>query len=208
MARQQVIDDFSLSDDVVQKLDILVSELERWQRIKNLVGPATLDQVWSRHIADSLQLHRLTPEAKMWLDVGSGAGFPGLVLGILGSEAGFKVTLVESNGRKCSFLHHVARLTCAPVTIHTERLEVVIPKMVGRVDVFTARALASLDQLLTWGEPLFEQGTIGLFPKGRDVASELQLAERHWQITYDMFPSLVDSDSSILRITSLSKLTV
>jgi len=205
--RQRVLEDFAVSPQTAERMDILVSELGRWQRIKNLVGPSTLQQVWSRHIADSLQLAALAPQAKSWLDLGSGAGFPGLVLAILGAEAGFKVTLVESNARKCAFLRHVSRLTEAAATIHAERLEAVLPQMVGNADVVTARALASLEQLLSWNEALFESGTIGLFPKGRDVASELAEAERNWVLDYEILPSRIDPESSIVRISSAKRHT-
>lgn len=204
--RQRVLEEFTVSQQVAERLDILVAELGRWQTIKNLVGPSTLQQVWPRHIADSLQLARLAPEAKAWLDLGSGAGFPGLVLAILGAEAGFRVTLVESNARKCAFLRHVARLTGAAATIHAERLEAVMPQLVGKVDVVTARALAPLQQLLAWNEPLFEGNTIGLFPKGRDVASELAEAEKMWSIDYDVAPSHVDPESCIVRVAAAKRL--
>src|SRR3712207_4135056 len=99
-----------VSRETLRRLDIFAEELRRWQQIKNLVGPKTLDALWTRHIADSLQLLDLTPDASTWLDLGSGAGFPGIVLGIAALERGGAVDLVESNGRKCAFLRHVVRL--------------------------------------------------------------------------------------------------
>jgi 16S rRNA (guanine(527)-N(7))-methyltransferase GidB len=207
MNRQAVIDEFGLTSEIVEKLDTLVSELLRWQTVKNLVGPATLEQVWSRHIADSLQLHALAPDAKRWLDLGSGAGFPGLVLAILGSSAGFNVTLVESNARKCAFLRHVTRLTEAAATIHVDRLERIIPEMGGKVDILTARALAPLFQLLEWGKPLLETGAIGLFPKGRDLTLELQEAGKFWELDYKIYPSRIDPESSILWVTSVRRMS-
>lgn len=204
--RQQVLKEFAVSQRVAERLDTLVVELGRWQTIKNLVGPSTLQQIWSRHIADSLQLAHLAPKAKTWLDLGSGAGFPGLVLAILGTEAGFKVTLVESNARKCAFLRHVARLTAAAATIHAERLEAVMPRMIGKTDIVTARALASLEQLLSWSEPLFESRTIALFPKGRDVASELAEARKLWSIDYEILPSQIDPESCIVRVNRAKRI--
>jgi 16S rRNA (guanine527-N7)-methyltransferase len=103
-----------VSRETREKLELLERELRRWQEIKNLVGPATLDRIWDRHIVDSLQLLDLAPEARTWLDLGSGAGFPGLVLAIAGAERGLRVHLVESNSRKCAFLRHVVRLAGAP----------------------------------------------------------------------------------------------
>src|SRR5918998_1010403 len=136
-----------VSRETGERLDILARELRRWQEVKNLVGPGTLDSIWTRHIADSLQLLDIAPEAYAWVDLGSGAGFPGLVLGIAALERdGMRVDLVESNGRKCAFLRHVVRVTGAPVTVHEARVEAVIGRLKG-ADVVTARALAPLNQL-------------------------------------------------------------
>ncbi|WP_210496322.1 16S rRNA (guanine(527)-N(7))-methyltransferase RsmG [Microvirga antarctica] len=196
----------NVSRETRDRLQLLESELRRWQAIKNLVGPGTLDDIWNRHIVDSLQLLALQPRATTWLDLGSGAGFPGLVLAIAGRDQGLKVDLVERNSRKCAFLRHVARLTDAPAVIHEARLEAVIPGFVGRVEVVSARALASLTDLLAATEPLLKTGTIGLFPKGRDVDAELTLASRSWKFDQEILPSRTDSDARILRITSIERL--
>ncbi|MBF9198238.1 16S rRNA (guanine(527)-N(7))-methyltransferase RsmG [Microvirga terrestris] len=195
--------DLNVSRETFEKLKLLERELRRWQSIKNLVGPATLDQIWERHIVDSLQLLDLAPESKTWLDLGSGAGFPGLVLAIAGAERGLKVHLVESNSRKCAFLRQIARLTGSPATVHEARLETVIPGFVGKADVVSARALAALPQLLEWTEPMLKAGTIGLFPKGRDAEIELTEARKRWTFEAETLPSLTDSDARILRITSI-----
>lgn len=195
--------DLNVSRETQEKLELLERELRRWQGIKNLVGPATLDHIWDRHIVDSLQLLKLVPEARTWVDLGSGAGFPGLVLAIAGQERGLKVHLVESNSRKCSFLRHVARLTGSSATVHAARLETVIPNFIGKADVVSARALASLTQLLEWTEPMLKTGTIGLFPKGRDAESELTEARKRWTFKADILPSRTDSEARILRITSI-----
>ncbi len=197
----------NVSRETIEKLELLERELRRWQAIKNLVGPATLDQIWERHIVDSLQLLSLAPEAKTWLDLGSGAGFPGLVLAIAGAERGLKVHLVESNSRKCSFLRHVSRLTDAGATVHEARLETVIPSFIGKADVVSARALASLTMLLEWTKPLLKAGTIGLFPKGRDAEIELTEARKRWTFDADILPSRTDSEARILRITSIESLS-
>ena len=197
----------NVSRETLEKLQLLERELRRWQAIKNLVGPATLDKVWDRHIVDSLQLLDLAPEAMTWVDLGSGAGFPGLVLAIAGQERGLKVHLVESNSRKCAFLRQIARLTGASAMVHEARLETVIPSFVGKADVVSARALASLTQLLEWTEPMLKTGTIGLFPKGRDAESELTEARKKWTFKADILPSRTDSEARILRITSIESLT-
>ncbi|WP_238258189.1 16S rRNA (guanine(527)-N(7))-methyltransferase RsmG [Methylobacterium gnaphalii] len=186
-------------------LDIYVQQLTRWQRVKNLVGPATLSEVWTRHVADALQLLAIMPNATRWLDLGSGAGIPGLILGIAGREREmFHVKLIESNARKCAFLTETARLTGAPVTIINARIETVIAEQ-RETDVICARALASLNQLLDWTEPLLKSGIMGLFPKGRDASAELTDAVRKWSLTYDSIPSRTDPQAQILRVTALSR---
>jgi len=195
--------DLNVSRETFEKLELLERELRRWQAIKNLVGPATLDRIWDRHIVDSLQLLDLAPDARTWLDLGSGAGFPGLVLAIAGAERGLHVHLVESNSRKCAFLRHIARLTGAPAKVHEARLETLVPDFVGKADVVSARALASLAMLLDWTEPLLKAGTMGLFPKGRDAEIELTEARKKWTFEAEILPSLTDSEARILRITSI-----
>jgi 16S rRNA (guanine527-N7)-methyltransferase len=195
--------DLNVSRETFEKLELLEHELRRWQAIKNLVGPATLDQIWDRHIVDSLQLLDLAPDAGTWLDLGAGAGFPGLVLAIAGAERGLQVHLVESNSRKCAFLRHIARLTGAPAKVHEARLETVVPNFVGKADVVSARALASLPMLLDWTEPLLKAGTMGLFPKGRDAEIELTEARKKWTFEAEILPSLTDPEARILRITSI-----
>jgi 16S rRNA (guanine527-N7)-methyltransferase len=195
--------DLNVSRETFEKLEVLERELRRWQAIKNLVGPATLDRIWERHIVDSLQLLDLAPDAGTWLDLGSGAGFPGLVLAIAGAERGLQVHLVESNSRKCAFLRHIARLTGASAKVHEARLETVVPGFVGKADVVSARALASLAMLLDWTEPLLKAGTMGLFPKGRDAEIELTEARKKWTFEAEILPSLTDPEARILRITSI-----
>ncbi len=207
MTTNSAISKIDVSRETREKLELLERELRRWQNVKNLVGPATLDHIWDRHIIDSLQLLDLAPNAKTWVDLGSGAGFPGLVLAIAGQERGLKVHLVESNSRKCAFLREIARLTGAQATVHAARLETVIPNFVGKADVVSARALASLTQLLEWTEPMLKAGTIGLFPKGRDAESELTEARKRWTFEADILPSRTDSEARILRITSIESLS-
>jgi 16S rRNA (guanine527-N7)-methyltransferase len=202
--RARILAASGVSRETAERLDLYVAQLRRWQPIKNLVGPATLTEVWSRHIDDALQLLDLASGAKTWLDLGSGAGIPGLILAIAGAERGIRVDLVESNARKCAFLSETARLTGAPVTVHNARIETTIDSMTG-IDVVCARALAPLIQLLTWTEPLLTSGTVGLFPKGRDAAAELTEAEDAWTFTRDLIPSRTDSQARIVRVTSLSR---
>ena len=202
--RSQILSAYDVSRETTQALDTYVAQLTRWQTVKNLVGPSTLSEVWSRHIADALQLLALAPDAKRWIDLGSGAGIPGLILAIAGKERGIQVTLVESNARKCAFLTEAARLTGAPATVRNARIEAVIGAEAG-ADIVCARALAALDQLLDWSAPLLKSGTTGLFPKGRDVQAELTQAAARWTFTYDLVPSRTESDARIVRVTALTE---
>jgi 16S rRNA (guanine527-N7)-methyltransferase len=202
--RDAILREAAVSRETAALLDLYVAQLERWQTIKNLVGPSTLSEVWTRHIADSLQLLALAPDAQRWVDLGSGAGIPGLILAIAGRERpGFQVDLVESNTRKGAFLQEVARLTRAPARIHVARIETVIDRF-AEADIVCARALAPLPQLVAWTAPLLKNRTIGLFPKGREVLSELTAARETWRFTADLIPSRTDSDARIVRISSLS----
>jgi 16S rRNA (guanine527-N7)-methyltransferase len=194
-----------VSRETERRLAVLVTELARWQQAKNLISGATLDEVWTRHVADSLQLLGHAPQARRWLDLGSGGGFPGLVLGIQLAELGGHIDLVESNARKCAFLRHAARATGAAATIHEGRIEALAPGFVGQAEIVTARALAPLAQLVAWTEPLLKTGTIGLFPKGREVQSELTEAAKSWRLDADLIPSRTDSEAGIVRIRSLTE---
>lgn len=196
-----------VSRETEERLAILVAELERWQRAKNLVSTATLGEVWTRHVADSLQLFGHAPDARRWLDLGSGGGFPGLVLGIRLAELGGHIDLVESNARKCAFLRHAARLTGAAVTVHAVRIEDAMPQFVGKVDAVTARALAPLPLLLDWCKELLRTGVIGVFPKGQHLDAELTDAAKYWKIQASAFPSVTDSAARILVIRNAQKRT-
>ncbi|MFD1300379.1 16S rRNA (guanine(527)-N(7))-methyltransferase RsmG [Methylobacterium marchantiae] len=203
--RARVLAQANVSRETAEALELYVEQLRRWQSVKNLVGPATLAEVWTRHIADALQLLDIAPDATTWLDLGSGAGIPGLILAIAGRDRpGFQVDLIESNSRKCAFLTEAARLTKAPARICNRRIEDAIGDHVG-VAVVCARALAPLDQLLAWTEPLLTTGTIGLFPKGRDAQAELTDAAQRWRFVYDLLPSRTESEARIVRVTTLSR---
>ncbi|KQO43242.1 16S rRNA (guanine(527)-N(7))-methyltransferase RsmG [Methylobacterium sp. Leaf85] len=203
--RARVLAQANVSRETAAALDIYVEQLRRWQNVKNLVGPATLAEVWTRHIADALQLLDLAPTATTWLDLGSGAGIPGLILAIAGRERpGFQVDLIESNARKCAFLTEAARLMKAPARVRNLRIEDAVADHVG-IDVVCARALAPLHQLLDWTEPLLTTGTTALFPKGRDAQAELTAAAQRWRFVYDLVTSRTESEARIVRVTALSR---
>jgi 16S rRNA (guanine527-N7)-methyltransferase len=155
-------------------LEIYAKLLEKWQRAINLVGKSSLDDLWVRHFADSLQVSDAVPEARRWLDLGSGAGFPGLVTAIkYAGEPGALVHLVEANQRKCVFLQNVIRETSAPAIVHCGRLEKVLPDFDETIDAVSARALAPLEALLGYAEKFLDQGAVGVFSKGKRFEAEL-----------------------------------
>lgn len=201
----EVARQFDVSRETLSRLETYAALLQQWQTIKNLVAPGTLDVLWQRHIADSLQLVALAPDAKAWLDLGSGAGFPGMVVAIaLADVPGVKVHLVESNARKCAFLGEVARKTRAPVEIHGDRIELLVEKRrIESVDVVTARALAPLAKLLGFAHPFMSACTRCLFLKGRDVDREIEEARRHWQFDVRLVPSRTDAEGRVVVLSSV-----
>lgn len=183
-------------------LDEFVSSLTRWQRVKNLVGPRTLDDVWERHIADSAQLLECLGDRKVLADLGSGAGFPGLVLAILLKQvAGAHVHLVESNGRKCGFLREIVRSSGLPATVHSGRIEAVLPQL--NVEAVTARALAPLNELLNLTNQVLKGQVLGVFPKGQDIDAELTQASKYWTFDHATVASRTDSKARILLIQNV-----
>jgi 16S rRNA (guanine527-N7)-methyltransferase len=200
--RARALDLLPVSRENAERLDRFVALLLKWQPAQNLVSAATLPNVWTRHIADSLQLAaHLPPEARVVADLGSGAGFPGLVLAIaLAEREGARVHLVESNQRKAAFLREAARVTGAPATVHAARIEAALPEIAGPVDVVTARALAPLPDLIALAYPLLKTGAIGLFLKGQDVERELTETSKSWTLQTASAPSLIEAGGCILRV--------
>ena len=186
-----------------------VADLERFRQmlaagneVMNLVGPATLPDFWSRHAWDSAQLLPIAPDALTWADLGAGAGFPGVVLAILGKgRPGFHVDLVESMAKRCRFLAEVVRELELPATIHNARAE----NLTLSVDSVTARACAPLHRLLGYARPYLAKGATGWFLKGQDVASELEEATRYWQFEAEIVPSLSDPRGRIVRVRRLKR---
>jgi 16S rRNA (guanine527-N7)-methyltransferase len=193
-----------VSRETMRRLDVLVRLLLEWQRTRNLIAASTIPQIWTRHVADSLQLLPLAPNAKIWVDLGSGGGFPGLVLACaLAGKPGAKVHLVESSGKKCAFLQAVTDEAGLPAKIHCQRVENFIPVFHGKPDAITARALAPLPKLLTLAYPLLRKGGLGLFMKGQDVEAELTEAAKYWSIQSTLVPSLTDPRGRIILIERL-----
>jgi 16S rRNA (guanine527-N7)-methyltransferase len=165
------------------RLDRFVELLGEWQAKTNLVAPSTLPHLWTRHISDSLQLLALAPSAKVWVDLGSGGGFPGVVLACaLADTSGAIVHLVERNAKKAAFLREALRVTNSPGAVHLADIGEIVDRMSGPVDCVTARAVAPLHQLIGFAEPLVRRGAKALFLKGQDVEAELTEATKYWKI--------------------------
>lgn len=176
--------------------------LGEWNGRMNLVGPATLPDFWNRHAWDSAQLLTVAPAARVWADLGAGAGFPGLVLAILGKRTpGFHVHLVESMAKRCRFLAEVVGELELPATIHNERAE----NLNLAVDIVTARACAPFARLLGYAQPYLHKGATGLFLKGQDVASELEEATTYWKFKAETVPSLSDPRGRLVWIRSVQR---
>ena len=196
-------DDFrditGVSRETLAKLETYAALLEKWQKKINLVGPKTIPDLWERHLLDSAQMFEHIPEGvERLVDIGSGAGFPGLVLAILGVP---DVHLIESDGRKCAFLREVARATDTPVTVHNKRIESVENL---NADVCTARALASIKDLLTYAQPLLKPQAPCIFLKGKRINEELTDANYIWHIKEYRIPSRTDPDGTIIFIEGFS----
>jgi 16S rRNA (guanine527-N7)-methyltransferase len=197
MTPQEVGRALHVSRETLARLEAYADLLTKWQKAINLVAPASLPDLWRRHILDSGQLTRFAPLDARWLDLGSGAGFPGLVLAIMGAR---EVRLVESDARKCAFLREAARITSAPASVVNARISDVPPFV---ADVVTARALAPLAKLLGFAAPFLGPQSIALFPKGQDVEAELTEAHRNWRMRVERHPSLTDGRAAILRLTEV-----
>ena len=196
----------SVSRETWTRLDGLVGHLLQWQQHTNLVAESTVPHVWTRHIADSLQLLDLAPDGKTWVDLGAGAGFPGLVIACaLAGTPGAQVHLVESKQKKSNFLRECVAALGLPAIVHAQRIEGFARTNKQTFDVVTARALAPLDKLLGYANPLLKRGGIGLFPKGQDVEAELTAASKSWTIDADLVPSRTDPRARIVRVRRVSK---
>ena len=196
----------NVSRETLARFEAYAALLRKWSAAINLVGRDSLTDLWRRHMLDAAQLLPLLPDApagrpRVVLDIGSGAGFPGLVLAILGAG---EVHLVESDTKKAAFLREAARATEAEVAIHNKRIEDLAP---FPVDVVTARACAPLPRLLDYAAPFLRvsENAAALFPKGRTVNAELTDSIQKWHMQHEIFPSRSDPSGAILRLTQIEE---
>jgi 16S rRNA (guanine527-N7)-methyltransferase len=199
-----------VSRETEERLERFVELLLAWQKTTHLVSPASIPKLWTRHVADSLQLLDLAPEARLWVDLGSGGGFPGLVIACAladksGAQSGAQVHLVESNNRKAAFLREAVRVTGVPAVVEAMRIEKFVANFPAVPDVITARALLPFKSLINISFLLLSRGALGLFPKGQDVAVELTEAGKYWNVDYNLVPSRTDSLARIVVVRGLDR---
>ncbi len=214
-ARSLLESRFNVSRETMARLDRFAHVLERWNSRLNLVSADSLAEVWDRHFLDSAQV--LDPVRSRtglnWADLGSGAGFPGLVVAIIGPDliSGLSVTLFESNSRKCAFLENVSRETSTPVRVVNTRVGEIKAEEVDPdardFDVVSARAVAELPDLLRLASGMLARDGVCLFPKGRGCDREISAARQHWRFSLSRWPSLTDPDARILEIGDIFRAT-
>lgn len=199
--RESLATGFDVSRETLDRVDRIVAELDNWRQRVNLIGPREWPVIWHRHVADSLQLLPCLGDARSVLDLGSGAGFPGLIIGAALPEGGH-VTLVESVGKKCAFLRAAIQAADLPARVLQARIESV---ELERVDAVTARALAPLPKLLELSAKWLESGAIGVFPKGESLQEELTAARQKWTFSTEVRPSRTSSTGQILVVSEVKK---
>lgn len=192
-----------VSRETFERLQAFEQLFLKWNRSINLAAPSTLDDVWRRHILDSAQLARIAPAATRWVDLGSGGGFPGLVLGFLLKERpGASIDLVESNRKKASFLQSVVGQFDLPARVLAKRIDDSYG-LVSAPEIVTARALAALPALLDLAAPWLTKGARALFHKGRDYRAEVEESTHRWAFDLVEHSSMTDAEGVILEITEL-----
>lgn len=197
----------NVSRETVDRLNTFVALFQKWAKAINLVAPSTLVEIWRRHVADSAQIYALSPGPQIWVDLGSGGGFPGIVTSILLSDTGDGwVHLVESNNKKAAFLRTAILETGARASVHAIRIEEA-PSVIAECDAISARALADLDLLMEFGFPWAERNPNLRFflHKGRDYRREVDKALGRWRFDLVKHASVVEPDSVVLELSKLSR---
>lgn len=193
-----------VSRETVERLDRFVSLLLERQPQINLIAPSTGPVLWTRHIADSLQLLALVPDARVWADFGAGAGFPGLVIACaLAETPGAQIHLVESSTKKAAFLREAVAATDAPAVVHATRVADFVKAAPPGIEAVTARAFAPLAELCAATYPLLITGAVGIFPKGQAVEAELTEAAKCWKIQATLVESRTDPQARIVMVGGL-----
>jgi len=200
----EILPDMDVSRETMERLSTFSDLVTKWTQRINLISSASTADIWTRHIVDSAQLFPLAGPFRHWLDVGSGGGFPGIVIAILAAEKSpvSKVTLVESDQRKATFLRTASREIGLAANVLTDRIES-IPSL--DADVFSARALGSLDSLLGHAHLHLTPGGIALLPKGRNANAEIAAAQANWAFELARCPSITDPEAAILRIKGIAR---
>jgi 16S rRNA (guanine527-N7)-methyltransferase len=204
-ATELAVGGVDVSRETFEALKAYEALVRRWNPAINLVSKSTLPDLWTRHIADSAQVFGLAPPtAKSWADLGSGGGFPGLVVAILARELRpqLNVSLVESDLRKATFLRQAAQSLALPVTVHSERIESLEPL---NADVLSARALSALPELLGFAVKHMHRSGVAIFPKGARYEDELAQARKAWDFDVDTQPSLSEGEAAILVIRNIHR---
>lgn len=195
----------SVSRETLQRLEAHRRLLAQWAPRINLVGPGQLEDYWTRHALDSAQLLHHAPQALRWVDLGSGAGFPGLVLACcLAERPGAEVLLIEPNQKRAAFLREAVRATGAPAKVLAVKAEEAMIQAVG-AEIVSARALASLARIIELAHPILTPGAVGLFLKGADAEAEIAEARRHWSFQASLAPSLSDPRGRIVRLEGVAR---
>ena len=193
-----------VSRETEERLSVYVDTLIKWNQRINLIGRTTVADVWERHIVDSAQLNAMAPDAQNWVDLGSGAGLPALIIAAMrvDNEPDFLMTAVEADQRKCAFIADVARKMDVPIKIINARVEDIA---ITGYDTVSARALAPLTKLLNYAMPLRADGAICLFPKGAKATQELTAAAKDWHMNCEKIQSVTDVGSVILKIKAFER---
>ncbi|CAM5436744.1 Ribosomal RNA small subunit methyltransferase G [Mycolicibacterium aubagnense] len=194
-----------VSRETFAALEAFEAHFLKWNQSINLVAASTEGDVWRRHILDSAQLAAIEPTAKRWVDVGSGGGFPGLVMAFLLGERDGSIDLVESNRKKTGFLQATVGQFRLPARIIAKRIENSYP-LVGMPEIVTARALASLIDLLDITEPWLASGAHALFHKGRDYQREIEESTHRWRFDLIEHPSAIDPQGVVLELRNVRRL--
>ncbi|NVK16493.1 MAG: 16S rRNA (guanine(527)-N(7))-methyltransferase RsmG [Rhodobacteraceae bacterium] len=204
MSSKELLGSFNVSRETMQRLDVFEKVIHKWNPKINLVSRSSIDQLWDRHIADSIQVFRCVSTPNRWLDIGSGGGFPGLVVAILAADEvpEMKVTLIESDQRKSAFLRTAARECGVSLSVISGRIEQVEPQ---NANVLSARALASLDDLLEYADRHLAADGIAVFPKGQNWKKEVDNTRQRWRFEMEAAKSLTEPEAVVLKIRGVER---